>query len=135
MKNSPPAELKFSARDFGSLKSPGGGKVSLQGRRLWTAFVLCAIPACVPFARAATIWNGPTTNFTQVNPYPGVGDRDTITANVAITRGLTAGIFNAVSETGYTHNSSPSGTEWAIGELANYASLTYQSWEQTGGSR
>jgi hypothetical protein len=35
----------------------------------------------------------------------------------------------------YTHRSSPAGTEWAYGDLANYATLTYTSWEDMfGGS-
>jgi hypothetical protein len=41
-------------------------------------------------------------------------------------------MFNGVSETFYTHNVSPADTEWAVGFLTNYATLTYTSWEAAG---
>jgi hypothetical protein len=45
------------------------------------------------------------------------------------------GLYNAKSETSYTHFSSPAGTQWALGALADYAALTYSSWEALfGGS-
>jgi hypothetical protein len=83
-------------------------------------------------AGAATIWNGPTITFTQVS---GSGAVDQLTADVRITRGVTQGIYNAASENGYTHDFSPADTAWAFGELADYASLSYTTWEQMfGGS-
>jgi len=42
-------------------------------------------------------------------------------------------MFNGVSETFYTHNVSPAGTAWAVGSLADYATLTYTDWETCGG--
>ncbi len=83
--------------------------------------------------RSATIWTGPTTTFTQASPYPGTGDRDQLTPNVALTRanpvgGGTGGIFNAVTESTFTKFVSPADTEWAVGSLANYATLTYTDW-------
>ena len=42
-------------------------------------------------------------------------------------------MFNGVTETSYTRNLSPADTEWAVGSLANYATLTYTNWEQCGG--
>jgi glucose/arabinose dehydrogenase len=89
-------------------------------------------------ASATTIWNGATTTFTQSSPYPGAGDRDQLTPNVAITRatpvgGGTGGIFNAVTETGFAKFSSPADTEWAIGSLANYATLSYTDWTSVAG--
>jgi len=87
---------------------------------------------------AATIWNGPPTTFTQANPFPGAGDRDQLTPNVALTRGSasgggTGGMFNAVTESSFIKFSSPADTEWAVGDLTNYASLTYADWTTAGG--
>jgi glucose/arabinose dehydrogenase len=42
-------------------------------------------------------------------------------------------MFNAVTETFFTHNVSPADTEWAAGDLTNYANLTYTSWENANG--
>jgi hypothetical protein len=53
--------------------------------------------------------------------------QDQITLDVWLTRGYTRGLFNAALESGYT-SLSPVGTEWAYGELGNYASLNYQTW-------
>ncbi|MGC3960557.1 MAG: Ig-like domain-containing protein [Verrucomicrobiota bacterium] len=83
-----------------------------------------------------TIWNGPVITYTQPAPDPTqAANRDQLTPNVSITRGVSAGIFNGVTETVYTHLVSPADTEWAIGNLADYATLTYASWEATGGGR
>jgi hypothetical protein len=79
--------------------------------------------------RAATIWTGPLITFTQAAPYPNPGDRDQLTPNVALTRADpsgsgTGGIFNALTETSFTKLVSPAGTKWAVGSLADYATLT-----------
>jgi len=55
-------------------------------------------------------------------------NQDRMTSNVWITRGAIQGIFNAAVESSFAHFSSPAGTEWANGTLANYASLTYHDW-------
>ena len=88
---------------------------------------------------AQTVWNGPTITFTKaasgnVNL---AANQDRITASTWITRGNVQGIFNIApgKETFYTHNSSPSNTEWATGSLANYASLVYKSWEEWAGGK
>jgi hypothetical protein len=82
-------------------------------------------------ASAATIWDGPLMSFTE--PPSGIGsdpaNQDRMTADVWITRNPTMGLYNAYAELGYTHYSSPAGTEWAYGNLANYATLTYTNWE------
>lgn len=75
-------------------------------------------------ALAATIWTGPTINFTNTT----VADVDQLTASVGLTRGASQGPFNAVTETLFTHFVSPQNTEWANGTTANYASLTYTDW-------
>jgi len=94
---------------------------------------------CLPIAaNAATIWTGPLTSFTPATPYRGTGDRDQLTPNVALTRatpsgGGTGGLFNAVTETSFTKFISPADTEWAVGALADYATLSYSDWTTAGG--
>ena len=81
-----------------------------------------------------TIWNGPLTTFTQGSVYPNPPtDRDQLTTSTALTRGVAAGLFNAVSEASFTKFVSPANTEWAVGALSNYATLTYSDWTTTGG--
>ncbi|MDB6066393.1 MAG: Glucose/sorbosone dehydrogenase-like protein, partial [Pedosphaera sp.] len=85
-------------------------------------------------ARAATVWNGPLITYTQPSPDPTqAANRDQLTPNVSLTRAVSSGMFNGVTETIYTHDLSPADTEWAVGSLADYATLTYASWEITGG--
>ena len=92
-------------------------------------------------AKAATIWNGPLILFTQGTPYPNPpSDRDQLTSRVALTRAVpggtssgNGGIFNAVTETAFNKYTSPADTEWAVGSLADYATLTYSDWTTTGG--
>jgi glucose/arabinose dehydrogenase len=91
--------------------------------------------------RAATIWNGPLITYTQAAQYPSPpSDRDQLTSNVAITRavpvgGGTGGIFNAVTESSFNNGVSPADTEWAVGSLGNYATLSYTDWTSVGGGR
>ena len=86
--------------------------------------------------QAQTIWNGPTTTFTKVSGADPTlpANQDRITASTWITRGTTRGIYNAVTETGYTDFVSPANTRWATGTLGNYSTLTYQTWENWNGS-
>src|SRR6267143_3459730 len=81
-------------------------------------------------AHAATVWNGPTISFTKsnyANPLL-AQNQDRLTANVWITRGSSRGLFNANTESRFTHFLSPAGTEWANGSLENYATLSYTDW-------
>jgi hypothetical protein len=81
-------------------------------------------------AHAATVWNGPTISFTKsnyANPLL-AQNQDRLTANVWITRGSSQGLFNANTESSFTHYVSPAGTEWANGSLENYATLSYTNW-------
>src|SRR5215471_12784478 len=84
-------------------------------------------------ARAATVWNGPPITFTKDDGSDPTqaANQDRITSNVWITRGSCEGIYNAVSEGGYTHNLSPTNTEWASGSTTNpaYQSFPYTDWE------
>ncbi|HWF18033.1 MAG TPA: Ig-like domain-containing protein [Verrucomicrobiae bacterium] len=72
--------------------------------------------------QAATIWNGPPVSESDAT------EPDQITARVWLTRGSSEGLYNAVTETGFTHFFSPADTEWADGTTANYASLSYTDW-------
>ncbi len=88
--------------------------------------------------QAAIIWNGPTTTFTQAAPYGNPGDRDQLTPNVSLTRavpsgGGTGGIFNGTTESGFTKFISPTDTEWAVGSLSDYATLSYTDWTSVAG--
>jgi hypothetical protein len=101
---------------------------------------LCLATLSVPLSgQAVTVWNGPPITFTQAAPYPNPpGDRDQLTAHVALTRatpsgGGTGGMFNAVVESAFTKGVSPVDTEWAVGALADYATLTYADWTTAGG--
>src|SRR5438552_3852105 len=92
---------------------------------------LCLVAFCDSLsARAATIWNGPTTNFVNnagsdpTEP----ANQDRLTDSVWITRGALEGIYNAATESSFTHFSSPRGTEWSDGALADHVSLSYVDW-------
>src|SRR5882672_2739310 len=83
-------------------------------------------------AHAATVWDGPTIRFTKSNyANPLLAEnQDRLTANVWITRGSSQGLFNANTESSFTHYLSPAGTEWANGSLENYATLSYTNWNR-----
>ncbi|MBT8140727.1 MAG: hypothetical protein KJP25_13245 [Gammaproteobacteria bacterium] len=71
-------------------------------------------------------------------------NQDRITNSTWITRGDSAGLFNAKSETAFTQSVSPAGTRWAFSGLngnpvdpdfsaANYANLTFSPWRESLG--
>ena len=96
------------------------------------AAVLTAI--FVSSLSAATIWDGPTVTFTEPDGADSTQpqNRDCLTATICLTREpLTGGLFNALLEWGFNSAISPKDTEWAIGNLADYQTLTYQPWTQT----
>jgi uncharacterized protein (DUF2141 family) len=98
-----------------TLKSPS--VIFLQGICVTLLF------ATTPLANASTIWNGPTISFLHTDDN---GLQDQITPNVALTRSSDGGgLYNAVTEMGAVSGSSPDDTEWAIGTLDNYNTLTY----------
>ena len=77
-----------------------------------------------------TIWNGPLITFSKANfANPSLAaNQDRIATDLWLTRGSSQGLYNAHTESSFSHFSSPSGTEWADGTLANYASLSYHDW-------
>ena len=92
---------------------------------LRAGLLLCAATA-VPGARAATLWTGPNITFTQSG-----GNGDTIlTGKVVLSRGINDGLYNTAAGESYPPGaSSPADTLWAFGSLANFSTLTYQSFE------
>ncbi|MCP4520912.1 MAG: T9SS type A sorting domain-containing protein [Cytophagales bacterium] len=70
---------------------------------------------------AQTFWTGPVTTFTKQDgtDHTLTANQDSLTAKVIITRRSGGEIFNIVSETVVTGGSSPAGTEWAIGTIAD----------------
>jgi len=85
---------------------------------------------CANSATAANVWTGSLVNFTKADftdpTLP--SNQDRLTPNVWITRADLRGIYNARTETSFTHFLSPADTEWANGSLANFNSLTYTDW-------
>jgi hypothetical protein len=79
---------------------------------------------------AAIIWNGPVTTYSQPSTDPTQPtNQDRLTPSVWITRASTRGIFNARTEASFTDFFSPADTQWADGDLTNFAALTYHDWE------
>ena len=80
------------------------------------------------------IWSGPTITFLKRDSTdPNAEEnQDRITDNVWITRGNDGGqIYNAVLESEASQNSSPLGTEWALGTVDDIGSLTFNSFRGT----
>jgi hypothetical protein len=77
-----------------------------------------------PVRAAATLWNGPSISFyhTDENRLA-----DQLTPGVALTRGTSGGLYNSVTETSADSGVSPADTEWAIGDLSAYATLSYSA--------
>jgi hypothetical protein len=87
---------------------------------------------------AIEIWIGPSISFTNLDGSDPTqaASQDRITPNIWLVRGGSRGLYNAAAgETGYTQSLSPVGTEWAYGQLANYDSLIYKTWEDWFGGR
>jgi hypothetical protein len=86
-------------------------------------------------AQGDIIWNGSVISFANLagSDWTLAANQDQLTANMWFTRKTTQGLFNAASEGGFAHATSPADTEWAIGSLANYSTLTYSSWESAYG--
>lgn len=108
--------------------------LNLLNRRAFLLLAFFPVFLATP-VRATQIWTGISTNFAmQANAdWTDPTNQDHITADVWLTRGTSRGLFNAASEGGYTMDLSPTNTQWAYGELTNYASLTYANWENWNG--
>jgi hypothetical protein len=93
---------------------------------------LALLLAAATGGQASTIWNGPNIGFyhTQEN-----GLQDQMTSNVKLTRGSGGGLYNAAVESGAVPGTSPKGTLWAVGTLANFSTLSYGPCPLEQGSR
>jgi len=130
---------------FGSVNEEGFASTSFnQDISSWD---VNSVTDCEGFSEGTTAWTEPKPNFTNclsgeesvwtgdVITFTKVDDadptlatnQDRITDNVWITRDNAEGgqIYNLVSESASDKETSPLGTEWAEGDIANYASLTY----------
>ncbi len=92
------------------------------------AGLLAAAPAPAP---ALEVWSGRTHVFTKPDgaDWTLAENQDRITDQVWITRKSSQGIFNIAQESGYVPGS-PAGTEWATGNAADHASLSFLPWVQ-----
>ena len=76
-----------------------------------------------------SVWTGTILTFSKLdNTDPSLAEnQDRITENVWITRNNLDGgqIYNAVSESASSKNTSPTGTAWAEGIITDYATLNY----------
>ena len=99
-----------------------------SGRKLTFALLTLWLASTLQ-TRSATVWDGPVISFAEMTTDPTQPvNQDRMTANVWITRGPLQGIFNAKTETQFTHFFSPADTQWANGNLTNYTSLPYTDW-------
>lgn len=76
-----------------------------------------------------TIWEGTTMTFTKEDggDPTSSSQQDHITDNVKITRGNSGGqIYNIVNESVAVKETSPEGTEWALGTIDQIADLTFE---------
>lgn len=76
------------------------------------------------------IWQGQKITFTKsASADPNLkANQDSITPSVSITRGNSGGeIYNIIEESQSSKGSSPSGTEWSIGEVSEIENLNFAS--------
>lgn len=84
-----------------------------------------------------TIWDGADITFTKADGAdPTLAEnQDRITDNVWITRGNDGGqIYNAVSESAANKVTSPAGTKWSEGTIAQISSLEFKQFREAVGS-
>ncbi len=104
--------------------------------RPFPEIVLSLIMLLAAFGSRAqgVVWTGPALVFSNApfSDWTQSGNQDRLTDQVWLTRSgvtrNTGGIFNALFESSYTQFTSPAGTEWALGSLNDYATLTYTNW-------
>jgi len=101
-----------------------------MGTRYFGAGFVAAILWATIAHAAPILWTGPTVTFTKANgANPSLAaNQDRLTANVWLTRGSSQGLYNGNQEGSFSHFASPTGTAWANGSLANFASLSYTDW-------
>lgn len=104
--------------------------------RLGFATTLLGVMSLLPpHASALEVWSGRTFTFSK----PDSADwtqpqyQDRLTAAVSLTRAHNRGLFNIAQEDGYTPQFSPQDTEWATGDAADWAQLTFAPWQAWNG--
>lgn len=98
--------------------------------RIVGALVLTiALATVVGSVSATEVWSGRTFSFSKPDfaNWTQAVNQDRITPNVWLTRKDSQGLFNIHNEAAYS-GASPVGTEWATGNAADHASLTFQTW-------
>jgi len=92
------------------------GSLLAVGLLAWSALV-------APSAYGApTFWTGPDTNFDQSVSGP---NDILVPGKVVLTRAFSHCLFNTITES-FAQPGSPADTEWAFGDISNFASLSYQ---------
>lgn len=108
-------------------------------RMALTVCGLVGFAALSGWAHAQEIWTGPDMVFTKANfaDWTLAENQDRITDGVWLTRQNTQGLFNIAVESSYdrTNNTSPAGTEWAVGDINDWDTLNYESWFDWAGGR
>ncbi len=81
-------------------------------------------------AGASTIWSGPTIHFEKPDGADGTmpAHQDQLTANDIFARGSIQGLYNAASEGGFAHFSSPADTLWENGTTASIDPNAFTDW-------
>jgi len=95
-------------------------------KRCWHSGVFFIAATSLSLSHAATLWTGPTINFTQS---PTTESDVVLPGKVVLTRGGNQVLFNTAAGELSWGASSPLDTEWAFGGLNNYSNLTYQTLE------
>jgi len=87
-------------------------------------------------APAAIVWDGPTIEISKADyaDWTLPENQDRITDYTWLTRGNSQGLFNIKTESAFDEDdyTSPANTEWAFGDLADYATLSYMNWADLG---
>jgi glucose/arabinose dehydrogenase len=98
--------------------------------RVLSLTILLQFFCLVEVQATPTIWSGPRVSFSKLDSADPTlaANQDRITPKVWITRADSAGLYNAKTESFFTHFFSPSDTEWANGTTASYSTLTYADW-------
>jgi len=98
--------------------------------------ILIAFALSTPSWGAAMVWDGAPITFVKAPfaDWTQPENQDRITPVIWLTRASSQGLFNIKTESFYTHDLSPAGTEWAFGTTAQFASLNYTNWETWAGN-
>jgi len=93
------------------------------------SILVVSLSGFAALASAEEVWTGDAVVFSKAGGAdPSLAaNQDRISPNVWITRGGLAGLYNALTEASYVPGS-PAGTEWAAGDIADHATLTYLPW-------